>query len=131
MNRCILIVDDDEDTLRLLQMLARTVGIDVCTARSGIEALLLLQTGSYCTLITDFIMPGMDGVALAQQARKQQPELNIVLMTGTIIPDLEELVVSHGISRVLYKPFSSEVFLELLNRNTVIASTLKMPDSQP
>ena len=131
MNRCILIVDDDEDTLRSLQMIARTAAIDVCTASSGIKALLLLQTGSYCTLITDFIMPEMDGFALARQARKQQPELDIVLMTGTIIPDMEELIVSYGISRVLYKPFSSEVFLELLNRNTVIASTLKVPDSQP
>lgn len=114
MKRGILIVDDDVDFLMSLQLIAKSNGIEISTARSGVEALLLLQSGSFRMLVTDFIMAEMDGITLARHAKSLLPSVEIILMTGTNIPDLREIAHNAGIGRILFKPFSGETLLELL-----------------
>jgi CheY-like chemotaxis protein len=110
----VLVVDDDRETLNLLGVIARTVGASVCLAGSGEEALAMLQSGRYRKLITDYVMPGMDGFTLAWLAKEQFPELEVVMMTGSLTDNLHQCAAAVGISRIVTKPLNSAIFLELL-----------------
>lgn len=110
----VLIVDDDRETLKLLELFARTVGAQIAVAASAEEALARLHDGRYRKLITDYVMPGMDGLSLARRVREQFPAIEVVMMTGSIRDDLHLLAAEAGIDRIVAKPLSSTIFLELL-----------------
>jgi len=80
---CVLVVDDDAlinmNAVDMLEQLGHTA-ID---AYSGAEALKILASAQVIDLlITDYAMPGMNGVELAEQARQLRPGLPVVLATG-------------------------------------------------
>jgi CheY-like chemotaxis protein len=61
----------------------RDLGHDVEEAGSGAEALATLESGlKVDVLVTDYMMPGMDGAALARRLEKSNPELPVLLITG-------------------------------------------------
>jgi len=78
----ILIVDDEVANMRALCDTLRDQGYDPEGAASGEEALKLLRGSQFDLLLTDLMMPGMDGVALLTQALKIDSQLVGILMTG-------------------------------------------------
>lgn len=80
---CILVVEDDDDVRGYVVETLGTLGYDVLEAPGAEDALRLLN--DYKTirlLLTDVVMPGMNGRKLAEEARKQQPALKVLYMTG-------------------------------------------------
>ncbi len=80
---CILVVEDDADVRGYVVETLGALGYDVLEAADGADALRLL--GEYRTirlLLTDVVMPGMNGRKLAEEARQQQPSLKVLYMTG-------------------------------------------------
>lgn len=84
----ILIVDDEPDILESLRDLfdAEMDDVDVDTAESGQAALDAMATTAYDLVISDYKMPGMDGLEFLSRVRKQAPQVPRVLMTA--FPDL-------------------------------------------
>ncbi len=80
----ILIVDDNDGDLLLMSMALRAEGYRVLLATSGKEALEVFEKHSkeICLLLTDILMPGMDGVQLVQNVRKLAPQLKVVFTSG-------------------------------------------------
>ncbi|HEY6049150.1 MAG TPA: ATP-binding protein [Sphingomicrobium sp.] len=79
-----ILLVDDEDLVRMgtAEMLS-DLGYKVVEASSGAEALRLLRTGDPPDLlVTDYLMPGMNGVALIEQARRLVPDMHVMLITG-------------------------------------------------
>ena len=98
----ILLVDDEELVRTATAEMLRDLGHSVQEARGALESLALLEGGArFDAIITDYMMPGMDGHALAQQVHKSFPELPILLITGYTGPteDVRHLPL-------LTKPFS-------------------------
>ena len=78
-----LIVDDQDDVRDMAAALFSTLGYDVLTARDGVEALELLQGSKRIdVLFSDVVMPRMNGIALAAQARLVAPGMKIILASG-------------------------------------------------
>jgi DNA-binding NtrC family response regulator len=78
-----LIIVDDE--LPLMQALCDTLALEGYVVRgfgSPREALLVLRPGEFDLLITDLMMPDLDGIALGHAARKIDPQLATIVMTG-------------------------------------------------
>lgn len=112
----IAIVDDDQNLLESLSDLLRSYGMGVRTYAS---AMLLLQAGSLDgidLLLTDIRMPEMDGLALKQEARSQNPDLPVIFMTGESMIANEPIKPTHGDSLVVRKPFKAEELLQALRR---------------
>jgi CheY-like chemotaxis protein len=79
----VLVVDDSEVDRRLIGGLLEGDGdIAVTVATTPAEALERLDSGSFDLLVTDLVMPGMDGLALAAEVRSRHPALPIVLVTS-------------------------------------------------
>lgn len=79
----ILLVDDEEEILHLLTRRLTRKGYEVTTATDGSKALAAFQHGAFDVAILDFMMPGMNGLELAEQCRARHPDLRILMMTGS------------------------------------------------
>ena len=112
----ILVVDDDEDILRLLSIRLRARGFRVSTAASAEEALARIAVDPPRAVVSDVRLPGRDGLALFEEIRSTRPTLPVILLTahGTI-PDAVD-ATSRGVFGYLTKPFDSQVLLEKIDQ---------------
>lgn len=104
----ILVVDDEDSALLLLQEALTTCGYEVFAARDGAEAWKALQSGAVkdiSLLLTDLVMPRMDGMELARKVTAAYPGVKILFISGYA----DEIVYDHqdiaGVSAFLPKPF--------------------------
>jgi len=117
----VLVVDDEPAFCELVQALLRQFGFAVETAQNGIQALAKLDRLNFDLVLTDLWMPGMMGDQLAEEIKRRQPDLPVLLLTG----QRPESVAPH-IERVLAKPFS---MAEL--REAVLALTNPTASREP
>lgn len=104
----ILIVDDEAAVLDALTRILQLEGFEARTASNADTALGFLTAtggGQVDLMITDYRMPGRDGLVLAREVRRILPRLPIVLMTGSLVNVAEKDMEQLGISFVLRKPF--------------------------
>ena len=109
----VLIVDDDDDLRRLIQVVLRSHGLSVTEARDGVEALGLFAPGRFDLILTDCEMPRMTGAELTERIRLQAPEQRIGLITG----HAENCVgVMDKVNFHLPKPFSLDELSRAVRR---------------
>jgi CheY-like chemotaxis protein len=132
MNTCsILIVDDNELYLALVKSIVEQAGVKARFARCGKEAVAILKEGLFTTLITDLQMPGMNGYELALTAKGLHPEIDIVMITGSISPDVPRLAGLSGISKVMAKPVGAAQIRELVRDKASAAARPQMTTNTP
>jgi two-component system, cell cycle sensor histidine kinase and response regulator CckA len=109
----ILLVEDADALRKLAQTFLQTNGFHVLTAASGEEALTVAaQHGAPLDLLlTDVVMPGMNGRVLAEQLSRRQPGIKVLYMSGYT----DSFIAGHGVlqagTNLLHKPFTEEVLL--------------------
>ena len=104
----VLVVDDEKNYLVILEALLAPEGYEIITEDNALNALRLIREADLDLVITDMKMPGMDGMALLEEAKKVDPELPVIMMTayGTI-----EMAVEAMKKRAydyITKPFRNE-----------------------
>src|SRR4030095_8687525 len=116
----VLVVDDDPDLLRLIEIRLSAAGYSVITAGSGEQALSKMSVARPRLVVTDLKMAGMDGMALFEAARAQNPALPVIILTahGTI-PDAVA-AVNRGVFGYLTKPFDAKALLAEVERAMAI-----------
>ncbi|HEY1801188.1 MAG TPA: response regulator [Terriglobales bacterium] len=82
--RTILCVDDNEQALSIRKVMLETRGYRVVTSTSGEEALRRFQEGGIDLLLTDLIMPGIDGSKLIEAVKAISPQTPAILLSGRI-----------------------------------------------
>ena len=111
----VLLVEDEPPLLRLAARALRSAGFEVVTAACAAEALELLESSGTApaALVSDVVMPGMDGLALAGQLRARWPGLPVLLVSGYAEAALGRDLAAEGL-RLLAKPYGlSELVAEL------------------
>src|SRR5256885_14842399 len=78
----ILLAEDDTSMREYLQRALQRVGYDVAAVGCGTEAMPLLETEHFDLLLTDIVMPEMDGIELAQKASAIDPAIRVMFITG-------------------------------------------------
>ena len=102
----ILIAEDDTAVREFVGRALTHGGHYVDTVEDGLEALDALSEQDYDLLITDIVMPGLDGIALALKVTKEKPDMAILLMTGYAAERLRAHNLDALIHQVVAKPFS-------------------------
>jgi CheY-like chemotaxis protein len=101
----LLLVDDDENVLLTMQAgLKMLLDCEIVIATSGEQALQLFDGRPFDLLLTDYKMPGMDGLALAAQVRKSYPQTGIVIITAYFDDRLNEQAAEIEVHAILNKP---------------------------
>ncbi len=102
----ILIAEDDDAMRNFLARSLERAGHEVVAVGSGTDALPHVASDAFDLLLTDIVMPGMDGLALAKRAAVLAPDMKVVFITG-----FAAVALNHGDepiatdARVLSKPF--------------------------
>ncbi len=110
----ILVVEDNANVLELLEVTLRFKGYPVVTARNGQDALAIIARQRPALLITDILMPRMDGFSLAHALRKdpKTASLPIIFISATYVtPEDKRFALSLGAVRFIEKPIDTEDFL--------------------
>ena len=100
----ILLAEDDTSMREYLQRALQRVGYDVDSVGCGTEAIPLLEADHYDLLLTDIVMPEMDGIELAQRASEMVADLRVMFITGFAAVTLKAGKTMPQ-ARVLSKPF--------------------------
>ncbi|MGQ0442211.1 MAG: sigma 54-interacting transcriptional regulator [Methylophilaceae bacterium] len=120
----ILIVDDDQDILKLISMRLLAAGYGTATANNGAEAMSIVALKRPDLVISDLRMPAMDGMALLESVHHAHPTLPVIILTAHgSIPDAVRATQS-GAFGFLTKPFDSQTLLQQ------VASALRVSGSQ-
>jgi len=101
----ILVVDDEASIREMLQRTLAVAEYDVEVAADGRSALERMRRSSYDLLITDLKMPAMDGITLIREAKRMQPDLRVVIITGFSTEASAIEAVNLGVTGYLTKPF--------------------------
>lgn len=133
--RPILVVEDIPNVLELLEVTLRFQGYEVISAHNGQEALDILEDERPALIITDILMPKLDGFSFVQKLRRNPKTQNIpvIFLSATYVtPEDRNFAMSLGASRFIEKPIDTEDFLltiaELLTQEEI---TIPTPLPQP
>jgi two-component system chemotaxis response regulator CheB len=112
----ILIVEDDHVVRLLLKKLMKSNGIITVEVTDGQEALHKLTTERFDGMITDWMMPKIDGVELIEKIRKTiRPQPFILMITAIGTEDAKQRALSIGADAFLSKPYNNEEVIQILN----------------
>ena len=111
----VLLIDDEEQFLKVLGERLETRGLQVNTVTSGEDALTLIDDENYDAIILDLAMPGIDGIETLKLLKEKNPDLEIIMLTGhaTVQKGIEAMKL--GAEDFLEKPVELSVLLERIS----------------
>jgi len=112
----ILLAEDDESMRRFLKNALEKAGHAVVAAGQGDDALTELQLRQFDLLLTDIVMPVMDGIELARRASEIDPDLKIMFITGFAAVALNPNNRAPEDAKVLSKPFHLRELVQEVER---------------
>ena len=102
------VVDDESAVLTALVNLVQMIGYEATGSASGEEALAFLSSHTVHLVITDLMMPDMTGWQLLRQIKESYPEIEVVVVTGFVPENAQEMLTNGDLSGYLVKPVDSE-----------------------
>lgn len=115
----ILLVEDNPAMLETLSLAMRSKGHDVVTASDGEEALERLDANLFDLVVTDIIMPALDGLGLIDAMKTVAPNVKILAISGggtATVFDFLDAAKKHGAMATLEKPFPMSEFYNILEQ---------------
>ena len=115
----ILIVDDDPHMFNLIKIYLSSDNYNLKSARNGKQAIRLLETEEFDVILSDILMPEMNGITFAQEVRKHtESRALIIMVTAHGIEDHFIKALAEGVYDIIQKPFTSNR-LKLTLRNAL------------
>ena len=113
----ILVVDDETSVRRFASRALMQEGFVVEEATDGLEGLALIRRGAHAfdAVVSDVVMPRLNGVQLVQELALSHPQLPVLLMSGYAAAQLETMGIAAPCG-MLTKPFSAEQLVEEVRR---------------
>ncbi len=123
----ILLAEDDEAVREFVCRGLSYAGHEITDVDDGTGALEALADERFDLLLTDIVMPGLDGIALALKVTKDRPEMPILLMTGYAAERQRAYNLDSLIHMVITKPFSLKQISEAVTQALVTADPALSP----
>ena len=114
----ILVVDDDRDTLALLEGLLETRGYRIDRATEAEEAFLTLRHVRPAMILLDIMMPGEDGWAICRRIKEVAADVPVVIVTALDTPEARQSASQLHADGFVSKPFNCQELLSIVERLT-------------
>lgn len=127
-NKEILLVDDEADIREVLEIALRDLGYDVLVAANGEQALRIFKAQSPPLVLTDIKMPSMDGIELLKHIKRENPECEVIMITGHGDMNLAIKSLKHAATDFITKPINVdalEISLKRAREKILIREKLK------
>jgi len=119
----VLIVEDDEDLLAMLRRTLQRAGYAIMAAAHGGDALQQLKAKAVDLVITDILMPQMDGFEFIRKMHAEWPAVPIIAMSGIIdSSNFHKLALAYGAKAALTKPVNRADLINLVGEITASAA---------
>jgi len=110
--RCVLLVDDDEDSRIIYSIVLEHAGFSVTTARSGDEVLRLALAEMPCVILLDIGLPVLDGFEVMRQLQATPAcAIPVIAVTGRVMTHQVHEMATRGFADVLFKPATPKTVL--------------------
>jgi signal transduction histidine kinase len=109
MNEKILLVDDEEGIRKVLSISLSDIGYEVFTAENGEAALQVFKKESPLIVLTDIKMPGMNGIELLKKVKHENPDTEVIMITGHGDMDLAIESLKHKATDFVTKPINDDI----------------------
>ena len=127
----ILVVDDDEDILDLIERHLSNRGYEVLTAYDGEQAISLLDKLTFDLVITDLKMPKFDGMEVLRRAKENDPNIEVVILTGHGTMDsVVEALRDGGAFDYLQKPLHNIKQLSFVTKKALERKRLRLENQK-
>lgn len=115
-SRHVLVVDDEPQVLRVVTRVLDGLGFRVTAVDTAASAASLLEKDAFDAVLTDVVMPGMNGIELLRTIRERDLDVPVILMTGG--PDVQSAAqaIGHGAFGYIAKPFDPSDLRKLVQR---------------
>lgn len=114
----VLVVEDDLSVLETTKIILEEAGHVVETAENGAEALTQLAAHRFDLVVTDILMPEMDGVELLQELARSCPEMKVITYSGggrRLPLSFQKISKVFGAAAFIHKPFTMTELVEQVN----------------
>lgn len=110
----ILVVDNEEDQSRLMGVILSQFGYDVKAVSSAEAALEVIASNNYHLIITDLIMPEMDGTELCERIKRRKPDVKVYAISGYADLYADDRLARFGFDGIIHKPVSMNSLKETI-----------------
>jgi len=114
--RSVIVVDDNKELADLMNEILNSSGYKSETANNALEAINKFSNRVYDVMITDIIMPGMNGYELTDQIKSKYPGVKVIFTSGYDDKEIPDSLNKEQYSMQLQKPVSRSVLLDCLNQ---------------
>jgi len=121
-NAKILLAEDDNDMRRFLVKALQNAGFEVISYDNGLSAYQRLREEPFQLLLTDIVMPEMDGIELARRAAELDPDIKIMFITGFAAVALNADSTAPKNAKVLSKPIHLRDLVNEVQKMLVVAA---------
>ncbi len=111
----ILLVEDEERAREVFAKILKNAGYGVMEAADGLQALSLLEKLHCDLVISDILMPNLNGYALVSRIRAKWPNMPIILMSGYLSPDAAKAMLNGSVD-FIPKPIDPKTLIETIQR---------------
>ncbi len=124
MSEKILVVDDEQDIVKVLSKILELAGYEVISAYNGTEAVQCVKENNPDLALLDYMMPDITGLEVLQQIKAFSEEVYVVMVTGRGSEEVAASVMKAGASDYVIKPFVKDQIL------TVVKDTLRIRSAE-
>jgi DNA-binding NtrC family response regulator len=114
--RKILLVDDDPSSIDLISEILQKTGLEVVVAKDGEDALNKFSVNSFELILTDLMMPKMDGLALLKEIKKKEKDAVVLIITGFGTIESAVSAIKTGAYDYISKPIKVDELELVINR---------------
>jgi CheY-like chemotaxis protein len=115
-NNSVLLIDDEPYILEILSSELTLLGIKHLTASNGVTALELIEKEKPAVIVTDYKMPGLDGIQLLQFLRNLNINVPVICITGNADEETVREAWRLGVFHLFQKPFDAEAVAKKINQ---------------
>lgn len=111
----VLLIDNDLASYFLVMELLSEHGINVIHSRCGLQAISTFkETPSICVVLTELLLPNIDGFGVLKEIRSRKPDLPVIAQTANVMNNMKNNCLCAGFNEFIEKPINFDLFTKLV-----------------